>query len=94
MPPRDPREAGYAYFDGRQSAAAAALVGQFNDAARQRQIAPWSAQLRGTALPSQGEYSADRVDLLLPALPAPPAPPPVVNPETAASSPQATAVPN
>lgn len=89
---RDPRDAGYAYFDGRQSAAAATLVGQFNDAARQHDLAPWSAQLRGTALPAQGEYRSDRVDLLLPALPPPP-PPPVVAPEPAPATPP-TAVPN
>lgn len=91
MPPRDPHEVGYAYFDGRQSAAAAALVGQFNDTARQHELAPWSAQLRGTALPAQGEYRSDRVDLVLPALPPPPPPPLVVEPATTAP---ATAVPN
>jgi len=41
--------------------------------------------LRGVALPAQGEYGADRLDIVLPALtplqlqrldPAPPAPPP------------------
>lgn len=93
MAPRDPHEAGYAYFDGRQSAAAATLVGQFNDAARQREVASWSAQLRGTALPAQGEYSSDRVDLVLPALPPPPPPPPIVTPEPAPAAPS-TAVPN
>lgn len=94
MAPRDPHEAGYAYFDGRQSAAAATLVGQFNDAARQREIAPWSAQLRGTALPVQGEYGADRVDLVLPALPAPPPPPAEVNPQPEATGAVAPQTPN
>lgn len=69
MTPRDPRESGYAYFDGRQSRAAAALVTQFHDIARQQEIAAWSAQLRGTALPAQGEYTVDRLDLVLPPLP-------------------------
>lgn len=59
---------GYAYFDGRQSRPAAAMVARFNDVARQYQIAQWSAQLRGRALPAQGEYTADRVDIVLPAL--------------------------
>lgn len=67
----DQHQAGYAYFDGRQSQAAAALVAKFNDAARRAEIALWSAQLEGVALPSVGEYTADRVDIVLPALPAP-----------------------
>jgi hypothetical protein len=71
MPPRDQRQSGYAYYDGRQSRAAAALVARFNDLARQHEIASWSAQLRGVALPAQGEYTADRADIVLPALPAP-----------------------
>jgi hypothetical protein len=71
MGPRDQRETGYAYFDGRQSRAAAALVAQFNDLSRRYEIAPWSAQLRGTALPAQGEYTADRLDIVLPPLPEP-----------------------
>lgn len=69
MPPRDPRESGYAYFDGRQSRASAALVAQFNDLARRQEIAPWSAQLRGVALPANGEYTVDRLDIVLPPLP-------------------------
>jgi hypothetical protein len=69
--PRDQREPGYSYYDGRQSRAAAALVAQFNQLAREHEIASWSAQLRGVALPSQGEYTADRTDIVLPALPAP-----------------------
>jgi hypothetical protein len=76
LPEHDQRPSGYAYFDGRQSLAAAALVSRFNDAARQATVAAWSAQLPGIALPAQGEYRADRVDIVLPALPAP-APPPV-----------------
>lgn len=82
MAPRDPRHSGYAYFDGRQNRATAELVAQFHDVARRAGIAPWSAQLRGVALPSQGEYTADRLDIVLPPLPQaePPAP--------AAASPQ------
>lgn len=68
MPARDPRQAGYVYFDGRQSSAAATLVQLFHDSARQNDVAPWSAQLRGEALPAQGEYAADRMDIVLPPL--------------------------
>jgi hypothetical protein len=78
LPEHDQRQSNYAYFDGRQSRAAAAIVSLFNDAARRAAIAPWSAQLPGVALPTQGEYTADRVDIVLPALPASaptPAPP-------------------
>ncbi len=71
LSPRSQQQSGYAYFDGRQSRAAAALVTQFNDLARRHEIAAWSAQLRGNALPAQGEYTADRIDIVLPALPAP-----------------------
>lgn len=74
MPTGDPRQSGYAYFDGRQSRPAADVVARFHEAARSMQIAQWSAQLRGTALPAQGEYGADRLDIVLPPLPAPPAP--------------------
>lgn len=76
MGPSNPATPGYFYFDGRQSRDAAALVARYNDAARASGIPPWSAQLRGTALPARGEYSADRLDLVLPPLPepAPPAP--------------------
>lgn len=74
MAPRDPRSSGYSYFDGRQSRDAASLVAQFNDIARGFEIAPWSAQLRGVALPAQGEYGADRLDIVLPPLPAREAP--------------------
>ncbi len=70
----DPRPSGYAYFDGRQSRTAADAVSRFHEAAREAQIAQWSAQLRGTALPAQGEYTADRLDIMLPPLPPPPAP--------------------
>lgn len=69
MAPRDPRPSGYAYFDGRQSPGAAALAAQFNDIARGINAAPWSAQLRGVALPANAEFSADRLDILLPPLP-------------------------
>ena len=71
MAPRDQRQSGYAYFDGRQSRASAALVTQFHDIARRQEIAPWSAQLRGIALPAQGEYTPDRLDIVLPPLPEP-----------------------
>ncbi|GAM97710.1 hypothetical protein U91I_01337 [alpha proteobacterium U9-1i] len=69
MQTNDRRENGYAYFDGRQGRAAAALVQQFNDAARRYEIAPWAVQLRGVALPAQGEYTAERVDIVLPPRP-------------------------
>lgn len=69
MPPGDGRASGYAYYDGRQSRAAAGMVQRFSDLARDHQIAPWSAQLRGTALPAQGEYSVTRLDIVLPPLP-------------------------
>jgi hypothetical protein len=74
MPPGDARQSGYAYFDGRQSRAAADFVARFHDAARGMRVAQWSAQLRGIALPAQGEYTADRLDIVLPPLPPPPAP--------------------
>ncbi|MEZ5995471.1 MAG: hypothetical protein R3C25_06925 [Hyphomonadaceae bacterium] len=77
MPPRDPRQSGYAYFDGRQSRPAAEIVARFHDASRRYEIAPWSAQLRGVALPAQGEYTADRLDIVLPPLPAEPVRPPI-----------------
>lgn len=69
LQPRDPRTSGYTYFDGRQGRAAASIVTQFHDLARQKQVAAWTAQLRGVALPAQGEYTADRIDLVLPTLP-------------------------
>lgn len=79
MQARDPRPPGYTYFEGRQSRAAADVVSQFQEAARAQSIAAWSAQLRGTALPAQGEYATDRVDIILPPTPArPPPPPPTV----------------
>lgn len=87
------RQSGYAYFDGRQNRATADLVTQFHEIARRTGIAPWSAQLRGVALPAQGEYTPDRLDITLPPLPPPPAPPPVLTapvetaPSTAAAPP-------
>jgi len=69
MSARDPRPTGYAYYDGRQSRAAASIVARFNDIAREREVAAWSAQLRGVALPAAGEYTADRTDIVLPQLP-------------------------
>jgi len=71
MPVSDPRPSGYVYFDGRQNRAAAELMTQFHDSARRNGVAPWSAQLRGQALPAQGEYRADRLDIVLPPLPPP-----------------------
>lgn len=79
MTASDQRPSGYAYFDGRQSRGAAEIVARFHDLAREQQVAQWSAQLRGTALPARGEYTADRLDIILPPLPPPP-PPPVVTP--------------
>jgi hypothetical protein len=73
MPARDGRQSGYSYFDGRQNRAAADLVTNFHDLARAAGLAPWSAQLRGTALPARGEYTAERLDLVLPPLPPAPA---------------------
>lgn len=81
----DQRQSGYAYFDGRQSRAAADIVARFHDLARARQVAQWSAQLRGTALPARDEYTADRLDIVLPPLPPPP-PPPEPEPEPAAAA--------
>jgi len=71
---RDPHQSGYSYYDGRQSRHAASLVARFNDSARRAEIPQWSAQLRGTALPAQGEFTADRLDIILPPLPPAPAP--------------------
>jgi hypothetical protein len=76
MRPRDPQQAGYVYYDGRQSRAAAALVARFNDAARRAEIPQWSAQPRALALPAEGEFTADRLDIVLPALPEERAPAP------------------
>jgi hypothetical protein len=81
MPPRDPRPSGYAYFDGRQSGPAAELVARVQDLARQNAFAPWTAQLRGVALPARGEYAPERLDVMLPPLPqAPPSPVPAQTP--------------
>ena len=73
MPPREPQQSGYVYYDGRQSRSAAALVARFNDAARRAEIPHWSAQPRALALPAEGEFTADRVDIVLPPLPEAPA---------------------
>jgi len=81
----DQRQSGYAYFDGRQSRAAADIVARFHDIAREHQVAQWSAQLRGTALPARDEYTADRLDIILPPLPPPP-PPPEPQPDPAATT--------
>lgn len=83
----DQRQSGYAYFDGRQSRAAADIVARFHDAARAQQVAQWSAQLRGTALPARDEYAADRLDIILPPLPPPP-PPPEPDPTAVTTAPQ------
>lgn len=76
LPAGADRASGYYYFDGRQSAPAAQIVARFNDAARGRELAQWSAQLRGTAMPARGEFSVDRLDIVLPQLPLPPPPNP------------------
>lgn len=72
---RDPLQPGYFYYEGRQSRASAALVARFNDAARRAAIPQWSSQPRALALPAQGAFTADRLDLVLPPLPPPPAAP-------------------
>jgi|GEM_PF-1976471 len=89
MAPRDPRQSGYIYFDGRQNSVTAAMVAAFHDIARRASIAPWSAQLRGVALPADGEYAPDRLDIVLPPLPPPPPPelPPAPIPPAAAAAP-------
>ncbi len=87
MTASDQRPSGYAYFDGRQSRAAADIVARFHDLAREQQVAQWSAQLRGTALPARDEYSADRLDIVLPPLPPPPPPPVIEAPATSATAP-------
>lgn len=86
MTASDQRPSGYAYFDGRQSRAAADIVARFHDLAREQQVAQWSAQLRGTALPARGEYTADRLDIVLPPLPPPPPPPIIETPVTTTSA--------
>lgn len=87
MTASDQRPSGYAYFDGRQSRAAADIVARFHDLAREQQVAQWSAQLRGTALPARAEYTADRLDIVLPPLPPPPPPPILETPATTATAP-------
>lgn len=86
MTASDQRPSGYVYFDGRQSRAAADIVARFHDAAREQQVAQWSAQLRGTALPARNEYTADRLDIVLPPLPPPPPPPVTADPAAAATT--------
>jgi hypothetical protein len=81
MGPNDATQTGYAYYHGRQSRAAAELAQRVQDAARSAEIAAWSAQLRGTALPAQGDYTPDRLDIVLPALPAEQPPVRSVNPQ-------------
>jgi hypothetical protein len=75
MPQSDASAPTYVYFDGRQNRAAAELVNRFHDLSRERQIAVWAAQIQGVALPARGEYTADRLDIVLPALPAAPSAP-------------------
>lgn len=87
MTASDQRPSGYAYFDGRQSRAAADIVARFHDLAREQQVAQWSAQLRGTALPARAEYSADRLDIVLPPLPPPPPPPVVIETPSVSATP-------
>lgn len=80
MAPGDPHQSGYAYYDGRQSQAAADTAASLNDLARDGDIAPWSAQLRGVALPARSAYRADRLDIVLPPLPQPAPAPPQIDP--------------
>lgn len=87
LPERDPRRSGYVYFDGRQNRAAADIVARFHDIARRTDVTAWAAQLRGTALPADGEYTASRLDIVLPPLPPPPAPPVSDPPVTVAAPP-------
>lgn len=93
LPAGADRASGYYYFDGRQGASAAQIVDRFNNAARARELAPWSAQLRGTAMPARGEFGADRLDIVLPPLPPPP-PAPEVVPPPAGAAPAADRPPN
>jgi hypothetical protein len=92
MPPRDPRDSGYAYFDGRQNRAASLIAQTFNDSARRYEVAPWAVQLRGVALPAQGEYTPDRMDIVLPPLPRQRAP--VTNDQRTILRERAVATPN
>lgn len=94
LPAGADRASGYYYFDGRQGAAAAQIVDRFNDAARARELAPWSAQLRGTAMPARGEFGADRLDIVLPPLPPPPPTPEPIAAPPADASPGADRPPN
>jgi hypothetical protein len=71
-PANDQRASGYAYYDPRQARAAAALAEQLQTVARENQIAPWSSGLRGVALPPSADYSATRLDFVLPPLPVAP----------------------
>lgn len=79
--PNDQTATGYAYYHGRQSRPAAEVAQRVQDAARGAEIAAWAVQLRGTALPAQGDYTADRVDIVLPALPVAQPPGTRVNPQ-------------
>ncbi|MGE0597265.1 MAG: hypothetical protein AB7P07_12955 [Hyphomonadaceae bacterium] len=79
--PNDQTATGYAYYHGRQGRAAADLAQSVQEAARTAGIAAWAVQLRGAGLPAQGDYTADRVDVVLPALPSEPAPGTRVNPD-------------
>lgn len=79
--PNDQTATGYAYYHGRQSRPAAEVAQRVQDAARGAEIAAWAVQLRGTALPAQGDYTADRIDVVLPALPVAQPPGTRVNPQ-------------
>lgn len=82
MPPRDPRNSGFAYFDARQARPATAMARRVQDIAQRNQFTAWAATLRGVSLPASGEYTADRLDIVLPPLTTAPTPP-VRTPDTA-----------
>jgi hypothetical protein len=71
-PANDQTASGYAYYDIRQSRPAAAIAAQLQSIARENQIEPWSSGLRGAALPPSADYTATRLDFVLPPLPAAP----------------------
>ncbi|MEJ0061447.1 MAG: hypothetical protein WDM79_18635 [Terricaulis sp.] len=70
-PANDQSASGYAYYDPRQSRPAAAIAAQLQSIARENQIEPWAAGLRGVAFPPSADYGATRLDFVLPPLPAP-----------------------
>jgi hypothetical protein len=75
MPARDPRNSGFAYFDSRQARAATAMARRVQTIAQQNQFTAWATTLRGVSLPASGEYTPDRLDIVLPPLTTAPTPP-------------------